>query len=44
MEKPRKIMKILQTFLRKYKNIRKHKSLAKQKVSNKLEYKNLKKI
>ena len=43
MVKQKKIMKILQTFLKRYKNIRRHKSLARQKVLNKLEYKNLRK-
>jgi hypothetical protein len=44
MKMKRMIIKILQIFLRKFKNIKRRKNSAKQKDSNKLELKNLKKI
>ena len=44
MGKQKKTMKILQTFLKRYRNIRRHKSSARQKDLNKLEFKNLNKI
>ena len=40
----RMIIKILQIFLKKYKNTKRLKSLAKPKGSSKLELKNLRKI
>ena len=43
MKMKRKIIKILQIFLRKFKNIKRRKNSAKRKDSNKLELKNLKK-